>query len=232
MTLETLLQEIDETVGTNSRSYPTNVKVRRLNLALDDYWSLVTTTYDNSIPTDRSLTGLAEETFSLENEKYIYSLTDRPVRVVFVIWKDATGNAHLLHRRKLSQYLSIEVTNALVDNTDQFVHGDPYHYDVIGEKIYVDPVPGPGETNHTISVFYVDTLSQFDENDLSKQASVNPLHYNYLILYVAYLYARSKKLDTVQIIKRDLEQEKTRILKDLRTNGVRSRLIPRNICSE
>lgn len=93
-----LIRETYELAKTNQSNYPLEDVVRRFNLALDEYFSLVTTSFMNGTYVDRNITGIPSKKIDLVAGQHLYDIptANDVVRVLYVRSQDDQGNPYIL----------------------------------------------------------------------------------------------------------------------------------------
>lgn len=197
-----IIQAIDDTVGTNSTTYPIASKTRDINLALDKVFSLIfqvggTWQFDDSNHTDYPII----TTNLVANQRDYSFTTDGSSNLILDIYKvmcaDSSGN--------FFEVLPVDQqSNAPATMTDGLnTTGQPFFYDKTGNGIFLDPIPNYNSTGG-LKVFINRTGSYFVTTDTTKTPGFAGLFHEYLVLRPSYMYAMRKNLNNMNVLKAEM----------------------------
>lgn len=197
-----IIQTIDDTVGTNSTTYPIAKKTRDVNLALDRVFALIfqvggTWQFDDSNHTDYPII-----TTNLVANQRDYAFTDDGAgNLILDVYKVmvADENGDFFEVYPVDQQTNPPSTMVDGQNTS----GQPFFYDKTGNGIFLDPIPNYNSTNG-LKVFINRTGSYFTTTDTTKKPGFAGLFHEYLVLRPSYMYAMRKGLEQANRLKAEM----------------------------
>lgn len=198
-------QEIDDICNSDSNSYPIKSKTRRVNQALDRFYTLAFEADGRWPYDDKNYGTVPIQTIALVTNTQSYDIgtfTSEVLDVLRVEMLDAAGNALQLSRLKREN-----VTGALT--AYQATAGTPREYDLVGQYIYL--YPKPNYNSATGLKFYIQrNKSPFVYGDTTKVLPVPSLFEAYICRLAAlpYLveYQKAQKNDISKLIASDEEK--------------------------
>lgn len=181
-----LLEDLTDTGGTaSSESYAIGQKTRDINLAFDDYQSLVKNVSGTWQADDSNHTKYPNMKFNLVSGQQDYSFTTdeqgNQVQDIYrVECKDSNGTWKLL-----TPYDEMEEETALSDQ--ETVSGTPTRYYKTANGIFLDKTPNYNSTLG-IRMFFTRSPSYFTTTDTTKTPGFPNGHHRYLAVKPAYWY--------------------------------------------
>ena len=201
---------IDETVSSNSVSYPIEQKTRDINLALDKVFSLIfevggTWQFDDSNHTDYPII-----TTNIVSGQRDYSFTvDGSGNLVLDIYKVMVADSNGIF---FEVFPTDQQGNTPLSMTDgQNTQGSVLTYDKTGNGIFLDLIPNYNRTGG-LKVWINRTGSYFTTSDTTKKPGFAGLFHEYLVLRPSYQYAYRKGLSNVNILKNEMLEMENAIM--------------------
>jgi len=205
-----IVEMIDETVSSNSISYPIEQKTRDINLALDKVLSLIfevggTWQFDDFNHTDYPII-----TTDINSGQRDYSFTvDGSGNLVLDIYKVMVADANGVF---FEVFPTDQQGNAPLSMTDgQNTQGSVLTYDKTGNGIFLDLIPNY-DRDDGLKVWINRTGSYFTTSDTTKKPGFAGLFHEYLVLRPAYQYAYRKGLSNVNILKNEMIEMENAIM--------------------
>lgn len=189
-----IVELIDETVKTNSSTYPIASKVRDVNLALDRAYALIfsaggTWQFDDSNFSDYPII-----TTNLVSGQRDYSfLTDGSGNLILDIYKVLVADSSGLFN-EITPYdaQSENTTTTFTDGRN--TTGIPNRYDKTANGIFLDLIPNYNATNG-LKVYINREGSYFTTADTTKKPGFAGLFHEYLAIHAAQRYAQRNQLE-------------------------------------
>jgi hypothetical protein len=189
-TKQGILQDIDFICGTTATTFPTNDKVRLINLGLDNVADLIMKVSDNWVFDDTGQTtlpiGYADTT---ANTGYV-SLDVTWLKIKGVYWNSGSEKYVELSPTTEEAIMTIVAADDV---------GDPSQYCLIGNKIYLKPIPNTTTTgnsttklNYAIKVQFERNLTYFDVTGTTATVNFNPQFTRLATYYACRDYAIAK----------------------------------------
>ena len=168
-------QEIDDICNSDSNSYPVKSKTRRVNAALDRFFTLAFQADGRWSWDDPNYDTAPIQSINLVSGTQSYNLDDftsEIINIVRIEAKDSSGNNILLRRLDRKN-----VVGALTDYAT--TAGTPYEYDLVGEYIYLYPKPSYSSTNG-LTIYIERNKSEFLYTDTTKVLPVPSIFTQYI----------------------------------------------------
>ena len=198
---------IDQACGTDSNSFPLAQKVAKVNLALDEAFSIIFKVSksgwqfdDGNHTSDPVLTanivsGTRDYDFSSDSGGNL------ALDVYRVVVLDSDGVGRVID--PVSQRTDAEDNiSGFTDN--QSAGGTPTKYDKFGMTISLDPIPDYSKTSG-LKLYINRQASYFALTSTSKVAGIDGLCHDFLYLKPAYEWARDHGLQNTEKLFRDLQ---------------------------
>ncbi len=178
-----IVQEINDICNSDNNSYPLESKTRRVNAALDRFFTLAFQSDGRWNFDDLNQTSAPLQSISLVSGTQAYALDTFTSEIINALrWEvlDANGDATQLTRLDRSK-----VTGALTEY--QSGGGTPKEYDLIGKYIYLYPAPNYSISNG-LSVYFERNKSAFVSTDTTKSPGIPSLFHEYICRYASLPY--------------------------------------------
>lgn len=188
-----IVELIDETLGTNSTTYPLAAKVRDINLSLDKIYSIIfaaggTWNFDDSNQTDYPII----RTNLVAGQRDYSFVTDASGNLILDIYKVLVADSAGVYRTIQPYNVQSQDTRASFTNGAN-TGGIPTNYDKTANGIFLDFVPNYNYTNG-LMVYINREGSYFTVADTTKKPGFAGLFHEYLALNTSYKYAARKGL--------------------------------------
>ena len=144
---DSIIDEINRICGTTNEVYSNRLKISRVNQALDRYWKIVSDTAPKGTFDDTGRTSAPIETQNLVDGTNTYKISDFTNEVlqilkIAILKDDGETEIDLIHEEfddynEFLQWYSTDVADK----------GEPTHWTVMGDYIYLRPTPNYSETN-------------------------------------------------------------------------------------
>lgn len=207
VTLKGIVQEYEDEIGVaqGTVSGSTNLLKKltaKVNLALDDYWSIAlpasgTWQMDDSNHTDYPIIS----TNLVSGQRDYAFTTDGSGNLILDIYKvliaDSSG---VFHEAKPVDVQSERDTSSFTDGRN--TTGTPYRYDKTANGIFLDPIPSYNSSGG-LKVYINREPSYFSYTDTNKKPGVPGIHHRYFVLKAALDKARPTQMET----KNDIQAE-------------------------
>lgn len=178
-----IVDEINDICNSDNNSYPLKSKARRLNSALDRFFTLAFQADGRWNFDDLNQTTAPLQSISLASgtQKYaIDTFASEIINVLRVEVLDSGGNAHKLTR--LDRGGTQEALTAY-----RSVNGTPQQYDWLGKYIYLYPAPNYSIANG-LSIYFERNKSAFASTDTTKSPGIPSIFHEYLCRYASLPY--------------------------------------------
>lgn len=212
-TNQDLTSEIDFLCDTNSTSYPTADKVRRINASLEELVGDIieadgTWEYD-----DTNYTTLPRGTGTLVQGQVEYSFESEYLQIMSVDILDK-GNIYRriknIDHKELGGYSPEEHFGA--DSSGNILTGFPEYYDLLGDTIFLYPAPDSDNVTLAsgIRVWFKRTVDLFTTSDTTQEPGLPSTHHVLLAYMAALPYNAVYHQDRVKWLERKImEMRKT-----------------------
>jgi hypothetical protein len=170
-------QEIDDICNSDVNSYPIKSKTRRINAALDRFFTLAFQAAGRWSWDDPNWDTTPIQSINLVANTQSYNLDDFTSEIINVLrWeaKDSSGNNIVLRRLDRS---TLGWGTALTNY--QTTAGIPNQYDLVGEYIFLYPKPSYNSTNG-LTVYMERNKSAFLYTDTTKALPVPSIFVSYI----------------------------------------------------
>lgn len=213
-----IVDEINDICNSDNNSYPLASKVRRVNSALDRFFTLAFKAAKPGTVDDINQTTAPIQTINLVSGTQSYALdsfTSELINLMRLEILDANGNKILLTRLNRENILE-PLTNYKSTN------GTPQQYDIFGKYIYLYPTP-----NYSVSdglkAYFERNKSAFVLADTTKSPGIPSIFHTYLcrVASLPYLieFQKGQKNDIAVLIAQDEREIELHFL--TREKGVR-----------
>lgn len=197
------LEDLTSTQSASSSSYPLATKTRDINLAFDDYQTIVTEASGTWQLDDSNHTKYPNMKFDLVSGQQDYSFTEdeqgNQVQDIYrVECKDANGKWQLL-----LPYDEQSETESL--SARELLSGTPTRYYKTANGIFLDLTPNYSSTLG-IRMFFTRSPNYFLTSDTTKEAGIPNAHHRYLIVKPAYWYWLPKDTQRASLFFAELEK--------------------------
>jgi len=230
LTYSNILDKIDDNCGTNSTSYTTAKKTVDVNLAIDNLmlmlfgegaggsWQL-----DDSNHTKYPII----MTDIVSGQRDYFFVTDEQGNIILDVYKVMVKKSSTGPYEEITPVDQQGDDAATTMNDGQDTTGIPTQYDKTGNGIFLDLIPNYNATRG-IKVWINREASYFTASDTTKKWGFTGLYHEYLVLSPSYQYARAKRLDNRNDLKRDLIEMEEKIKKHIgqRQRDVKKKVIP------
>jgi len=196
------VDEVNDICNSDNNSYPLASKTRRVNQALDRFFTLAMQADGKWVYDDPSYGTDPIQTIDLVNGQQVYDIGTFASEVLYILRTEALdsgGEAHLLDRLDRTF-----VKTALTEY--QNVPGQPTQYDLVGQSIYLYPEPNFDSTD-SLKFYFRRNKVSFVDTDTTKTLPVPSLFVNYICRMVSlpYLieYQKAQKNDIAALIAED-----------------------------
>lgn len=217
-------QEIDDICNSDINSYPAKSKTRRINAAVDRFFTLAFQSDGRWNWEDPNRDTAPIETLNLVANTQSYNLDDFTSEVInvlrFEILDSATGTPQLLKKLDRSK-----VEGALTNY--QTTAGIPKEYDLVGEYIYLYPKPSYNSTGG-LRIYTQRNKSEFVYTDTTKVLPVPSLFTQYICRLASLPYLIETGKASKNDIQAQIAEDEVAIRNHFATRerGVRKNLSP------
>lgn len=183
-TNQDIVSEINDICNSDANSYPIASKTRRVNQALDRFFTLAFSVNKRGSFDDLNQTTAPLESINLVSgtEKYaLDTFTSEVIATLRVEILDSNSNGLTLERldRDSVQGVSLPQFNS--------VGGTPQYWDKLGKYIYLYPKPNYNKTSG-LSLYIQRNKSAFVTTDTTKVAGIPTIFHPYLCRYASLPY--------------------------------------------
>ena len=228
LTFSQITSKIDRVTGCNTTSYSLADKAVDVNLSLDEalatIFQLGGTWHfdDNNHTADPVIT-----TNLVDGQRDYHFTTDEQSNVILDIQKVFAKNSATGLYKELERVDRTEGAPTTMDdgvNTE----GIPTKYAITGNGIILDLIPSYNSTSG-LKVIINRQASYFLSTDTTKVAGIDGLCHDFLYLKPAYEYARDKNLANREVLFRDLQVAKQKLIDryQLKERKISKRLTPK-----
>lgn len=198
-----LLADLTNTSSSTDSSYSLKKKTRDINMALDDYFSMVKKSSGTWQIDDTNHTKYPNMTFDMVSGQQDYIFTEdeqgNQIQDIYrVEAKDANGNWTLL-----SPYDEFEQSESI--GARALLTGTPTRYFKTADGIFLDVTPNYNSTNG-IRMFFTRSPSYFASTDTTKEPGIPNNHHRYLAVKPAYWFWLPRDTRKAQVYKNELLQ--------------------------
>lgn len=220
-----VLEDLTSTQSASTSSYPLATKTRDINMAFDDYQTIVTEASGTWQLDDSNHIKYPNMKFNLVSGQQDYSFTEdeqgNQVQDIYrVECKDANGVWQLL-----TAYDEQAETESL--SARELLTGTPTRYYKTANGIFLDVTPNYDSTLG-IRMFFTRSPNYFTTSDTTKEPGIPNAHHRYLAVKPAYWYWLPKDSQRASLYFAEL-QKIEKIISDSvsqRVRDERPRLIP------
>lgn len=210
-----VLEDLTSTQSATSSSYPLATKTRDINMAFDDYQTIVTEASGTWQLDDSNHTKYPNMKFDLVSGQQDYSFTEdeqgNQVQDIYrVECKDANGVWQLL-----TPYDEQSETTSL--SARELESGTPTRYYKTANGIFLDLTPNYS-SSLGIRMFFTRSPSYFTTSDTTKEPGIPNAHHRYLAVKPAYWYWLPKDSQRASLFFAELQK-----IEDSIRNGVSQR---------
>lgn len=181
-TMQGLCQETDSICGTNSTNYIIADKVRRANVALDDFATIALASDDRWQFDDSNNTDMPIGTTDLVIGQTDYSFADDMLKILKVECKDQAGNWF-----ELDTIDRNDVNVPLIETYK--TNGIPQFYDKFASSLYLYPASSY-ESTLGLRVTYQRDMEKFVAADTTKQPGIPGIFHKYISLKMSEPFLR------------------------------------------
>ena len=220
-----VLEDLTSTQSASSSSYPLATKTRDINMAFDDYQTIVTEASGTWQLDDSNHTKYPNMKFNLVSGQQDYSFTEdeqgNQVQDIYrVECKDANGVWQLL-----KAYDEQSETESL--SARELLTGTPTRYYKTANGIFLDLTPNYSSTLG-IRMFFTRSPNYFTTSDTTKEPGIPNAHHRYLAVKPAYWYWLPKDSQRASLYFAELQKIEKMISDSVsqRVRDERPRLIP------
>ncbi len=179
-------QEIDDICQSDTNSYPLKSKARRVNAALDRFFTLAFQADGKWSYDDPNWNTVPIQSINLVSGTQSYDLStfvSEILNICRIEAKDSTGNNYLLRRldRGKLDASGIALTNYSTTAST------PYEYDLVGKYTYLYPKPNYNSTNG-LTIYLERNKSALLYTDTTKVLPVPSLFVQYIARYASLPY--------------------------------------------
>lgn len=199
-----VVQEINDICNSDNNSYPLKSKARRVNQALDRFFTLAFRAARQQSFGDLNDTTAPIESQNLVSSQQAYDLDDftsEIIKVARIEVKNSDGVAH-----EITPLDTSKVLGALSEYQD--TPGIPNEYKLFGKKLYLYPAPSYNYTSG-LTMYFDRNKSSFASTDTTKTLGIPSLFYKYICNHASLPYlienGKAQKNDIKALI---LEDEK------------------------
>lgn len=180
-----VLEDLTSTQSASTSSYPLSVKIRDINMAFDDYQTIVTEASGTWQLDDSNHTKYPNMKFNVVSGQQDYNFTEdeqgNQVQDIYrVECKDANGVWQLL--KAYDEQSESESMSAR-----ELLSGTPTRYYKTANGIFLDVTPNYNSTLG-IRMFFTRSPSYFLTSDTTKEPGIPNAHHRYLAVKPAYWY--------------------------------------------
>jgi len=178
------VQEVYDICQADTNSYPLKSVTRRVNVALDRFFTLAFQADGRWAYDDPNYDTVPIQSINLVSGTQSYNIGDFTSEVINLLRieaKDSSGNNILLRRLDRSKLQSTALTNY------QTTAGIPNEYDLAGEFIYLYPKPSYNSTNG-LTIYLERNKSEFLYTDTTKVLPVPSIFVQYICRYASLPY--------------------------------------------
>lgn len=183
-----IVDEINDICNSDNNSFPLKSKARRVNSALDRFFTLAFQADARWNFDDLNQTTAPLQSISLVSgtQKYaIDTFASEIINVLRVEVLDSGGNAHTL--RRLEREGTEEALTAYRSGG-----GTPGQYDWLGKYIYLYPAPNYSISNG-LSLYFERNKSAFASTDTTKSPGIPSIFHEYICRYASLPYLIEKQ---------------------------------------
>lgn len=218
-----VVDEINDICQSDNSNYPLLSKARRVNAALDRFFTLAFAADGRWTWDDSNYDTAPIQSINLVSGTQSYNLDDFTSEIINVLRVEALNSAS--SKLLLSRLDRTNVTGALTDY--QSTSGTPSEYDLVGEFIYLYPKPNYNSTNG-LTLYIERNKSAFVSTDTTKVLGIPSIFNQYIcnLASLPYLieFQKAQKNDIAVKIASDEEQIKSYFF--AREKGVAKRMMP------
>lgn len=198
-----VLEDLTSTQSASTSSYPLATKIRDINMAFDDYQTIVTEASGTWQLDDSNHTKYPNMKFDVVSGQQDYSFTEdeqgNQVQDIYrVECKDANGVWQLL-----TPYDEQSETTSL--SARELLTGTPTRYYKTANGIFLDLTPNYNSTLG-IRMFFTRSPNYFTTSDTTKEPGIPNAHHRYLAVKPAYWYWLPKDNQRASILFAELEK--------------------------
>lgn len=180
------VQEIYDITQADTNSYPLKSVTRRVNAALDRFFTLAFQADGRWSWDDPSNDTVPIQSINLVANTQSYNIDDFTSEIINILRveaKDSSGNNILLRRldRNKLNASGIALTNYMTTAST------PYEYDLVGEYIYLYPKPSYSSTNG-LTLYLERNKTAFLYTDTTKDIPVPSIFVQYICRYASLPY--------------------------------------------
>lgn len=182
-TNQDIVSEINDICQSDGNNYPIASKTRRVNAALDRFFTLAFQADGRWSFDDLNQTTAPLQSINLVSGTQKYALDTFTSEIINALrWEilDENDNPILLTRLDRNG-----VPEALTEY--QSTNGTPKEYDLLGKYIYLYPAPNYSKTNG-LSVYFERNKSAFTTTDTTKSPGIPSIFHQYLCRYASLPY--------------------------------------------
>jgi len=220
-----VLEDLTSTQSASTSSYPLATKIRDINMAFDDYQTIVTEASGTWQLDDSNHTKYPNMKFNLVSGQQDYNFTEdeqgNQVQDIYrVECKDANGVWQLL-----KAYDEQSETESL--SARELLTGTPTRYYKTANGIFLDLTPNYDSTLG-IRMFFTRSPNYFTTSDTTKEPGIPNAHHRYLAVKPAYWYWLPKDSQRASLYFAELQKIEKMISDSVsqRVRDERPRLIP------
>ncbi len=220
-----VLEDLTSTQSASTSSYPLATKTRDINMAFDDYQTIVTEASGTWQLDDSNHTKYPNMKFNLVSGQQDYNFTEdeqgNQVQDIYrVECKDANGVWQLL-----TAYDEQAETESL--SARELLTGTPTRYYKTANGIFLDLTPNYDSTLG-IRMFFTRSPNYFATSDTTKEPGIPNAHHRYLAVKPAYWYWLPKDSQRASLYFAELQKIEKMISDSVsqRVRDERPRLIP------
>lgn len=220
-----VLEDLTSTQSASTSSYPLATKTRDINMAFDDYQTIVTEASGTWQLDDSNHTKYPNMKFNVVSGQQDYSFTEdeqgNQVQDIYrVECKDANGVWQLL-----KAYDEQSETESL--SARELLTGTPTRYYKTANGIFLDLTPNYDSTLG-IRMFFTRSPNYFTTSDTTKEPGIPNAHHRYLAVKPAYWYWLPKDSQRASLYFAELQKIEKMISDSVsqRVRDERPRLIP------
>lgn len=169
-----IVDEINDICQSDSNSYPIASKTRRVNAAMDRFFTLAFQADGRWAYDDINQTTAPLESINLVSGTEKYALDTFTSEIIKVLRVEALDSGGVSHELTL-----LDEDDPQFDTLIQTVSAIPNQYRLFGKYIYVYPKPSYSSTNG-LSLYFSRNKSAFTTTDTTKQPGIPSIFHQYI----------------------------------------------------
>ena len=220
-----IVQEINDICQSDDNSYPIESKTRRVNSAMDRFFTLAFQADGRWTLDDLNQSTVPIETQALVASQQTYDIDDFTSEIINVLGFTVLDNLGIEH-----QLTRLIRENALPLSEYKKTAGLPEEYDLIGKKIYLYPKPASANvtTIAGLKIYLNRPATKFLYTDTTKVPGIPSIFHMYIcrLASLPYLieFQKPQKNDIASLINQDEKEIEQYFLN--REKGVRRNMTP------